>query len=68
MKGTIRKNIQRGLEVEIVQKHHQRTGELTHGFVKDILTSAPQHPRGIKVRLDTGEIGRVQEIIGEEED
>ena len=51
----------------IVLKKDQRTGTLTEGFVKDILTSAPKHHRGIKVRLDDGQIGRVQEIIEEED-
>lgn len=67
MNGQIRKNISKGAEVEIVQKHHQRTGELTNGFVKRILTKSPQHPHGIKVMLETGEVGRVKEIIPEEE-
>jgi len=49
--------------VAIVQKHHQGTGELTEGVVADILTNSANHPRGIKVRLETGEVGRVQEII-----
>jgi uncharacterized repeat protein (TIGR03833 family) len=64
--GQIRKNISIGSEVEIVQKHHQRTGELTHGFVERILTKSPQHPHGIKVRLETGEVGRVKTIIEED--
>ena len=67
MTGKERKYIKRGLEVAIVQKHHQRTGELTEGFVKDILTKSPHHPHGIKVRLDTGEVGRVKKILDEEE-
>lgn len=67
MNGQQRKNIRRGLLVAIVQKHHQRSGTLTEGIVKDILTSAPTHPHGIKVRLDTGEVGRVKEILDEEE-
>lgn len=58
-----RKNIKSGLEVKIVLKEDQRTGDLTEGIVKDILTNAPNHPHGIKVRLETGEIGRVKEII-----
>ena len=62
MDGTIRKDIKPGLVVVIVQKHHQKTGEMTQGIVKDILTSIPVHPRGIKVRLTTGEVGRVQYI------
>lgn len=61
--GRYRKNIQIGFEVEIVQKHHQRTGELTEGFVRRILTSAPNHPHGIKVMIDTGEVGRVKRVI-----
>lgn len=63
--GNNRKNIQIGMLVEIVQKHHQRTGELTEGFVKQILTKSSFHPHGIKVRLDTGEVGRVKNIIEE---
>ena len=66
MSNTKRINISIGLEVEIVQKHHQRSGELTHGFVKRILTSSPNHPHGIKVQLDSGIVGRVKEIIGED--
>lgn len=62
MDGTIRKDIKPGAVVVIVQKHHQKTGEMTQGIVKDILTSIPVHPRGIKVRLTTGEVGRVQHI------
>ena len=65
--GNIRKNIQIGHEVTIVQKHHQRSGELTEGFVKRILTSSPTHPHGIKVMLDTGEVGRVKEVFPEED-
>ena len=65
MDGRIRKNIKIGDEVEIVQKHHQRTGELTDGFVKRILTKSPNHPHGIKVMLETGEVGRVQRVIPE---
>jgi len=48
--------------VAIVQKADQRTGRLTRGIVRDILTSSPRHPHGIKVRLQTGEVGRVKEI------
>lgn len=64
--GQNRKDIQIGSEVEIVQKHHQHTGELTEGFVKRILTKSPNHPHGIKVMLETGEVGRVQHIIEED--
>lgn len=63
MDGTRRENIEIGLEVEVVLKHDQRTGKLTHGFVKRILTSSKFHPHGIKVMLDDGQVGRVQEII-----
>ncbi len=63
MDGRKRKNIEVGSEVEIVQKHHQRTGELTDGIVKRILTKSPNHPHGIKVLLETGEVGRVKTII-----
>ena len=63
MDGTSRKNIEIGLQVSIVQKHHQRSGELTEGIVQRILTNSPNHPHGIKVRLETGEVGRVKEII-----
>ncbi|MDT8418358.1 MAG: YwbE family protein [Lutibacter sp.] len=63
LSGTIRKNIQTGLTVEIVQKQHQRTGELTEGAVKRILTNASTHPHGIKVLLETGEVGRVKNVF-----
>lgn len=61
--GTERKNIQVGCAVEIVQKHHQRTGELTEGIVKRLLTNSPTHPHGIKVLLETGEVGRVKSVL-----
>ena len=60
MDGTNRDNIKPGLSVAIVQKQDQRTGKLTEGVVADILTNFPNHPHGIKVRLETGEVGRVQ--------
>lgn len=60
--GSIRANIQIGSEASIVQKHHQRSGELTEGTVKRILTSSPSHPHGIKVMLETGEVGRVKSV------
>jgi uncharacterized repeat protein (TIGR03833 family) len=63
MNGTARENIKVGLTVDIVQKHHQSTGELTRGVVIDILTNSANHPHGIKVRLKTGQVGRVQNII-----
>ena len=66
MDGRLRKNIKPNMFVEIVQKHHQATGELTDGLVQRILTKSPQHPHGIKVRLDTGEVGRVKNIIEDE--
>ncbi|MDB4107485.1 YwbE family protein [Bacteroidia bacterium] len=65
LSGKFRKNIQIGSEVEIVQKQHQRTEELTDGFVKRILTKSKQHPHGIKVMLETGEVGRVKNVIEE---
>lgn len=61
--GTVRANIRINSDVEIVQKHHQRTGELTDGIVDRILTKSPKHTHGIKVRLDTGEVGRVKNIL-----
>jgi len=61
--GRIRNNIEIGAEVEIVQKHHQRSGELTHGIVKKLLTKSPNHPHGIKVMLETGEVGRVKKVL-----
>jgi len=63
MNGKNRKDIKPGLRGHITQKQDQRTGKLTSGVVKDILTTSPFHSRGIKVRLQTGEVGRVQEII-----
>lgn len=62
MDGENRSDISAGIEVSIVQKRHQGTGELTRGIVEDILTNSPTHPHGIKVRLKTGEVGRVQVI------
>jgi len=64
--GRIRKNVQVGHYVEIVQKHHQRSGELTEGAVKRILTKSANHPHGIKVMLDTGEVGRVRNVMEED--
>ncbi len=61
--GKSRKNISIGIEVNIVLKEDQRSGELTNGFVKNILTNSQFHPHGIKVMLETGEVGRVKEII-----
>ena len=61
--GTSRRNIHPGDSVDIVMKKDQRTNKLTRGIVKDILTNSPTHPHGIKVRLQTGQVGRVQTII-----
>ncbi|MCK9150928.1 YwbE family protein [Methanobacterium alcaliphilum] len=63
MDGKTRKNIKIGSEVKIVLKKDQRSGNLTKGKVKNILTGSPFHPHGIKVRLEDGRIGRVKEII-----
>jgi uncharacterized repeat protein (TIGR03833 family) len=62
MNGTNRINIKPGLRVSIVLKEDQKSGELTEGIVKDILTNSAVHPHGIKVRLENGLIGRVKEI------
>jgi uncharacterized repeat protein (TIGR03833 family) len=62
MKGTNRLHIKPGIPVRIVLKKDQRSGKLTEGIVKDILTKSPHHPHGIKVRLESGEVGRVKEI------
>lgn len=58
----LRRELSPGTAVSIVQKQDQRTGKLTEGVVRDILTKSPSHPHGIKVRLETGEVGRVQNI------
>ena len=63
MPHTQRKNIAPGLAVKVVQKQHQRSGQLTEGIVRDLLTSSPVHSRGIKVRLESGIVGRVQAIL-----
>jgi uncharacterized repeat protein (TIGR03833 family) len=63
MDGTRRSDIRPGLRVSIVMKKDQRTGKLTEGIVRDILTSSAAHPHGIKVRLETGEVGRVKGIL-----
>jgi len=63
MHGNHRKDLTPGLRVYITQKQDQRSGKLTAGLVKDILTPSPLHLRGIKVRLQTGEVGRVQESV-----
>ncbi len=63
MAGTKRVNIKSGIRVSIVLKKDQRSGKLTEGVVKDILTNSPTHPQGIKVRLESGDVGRVKEIL-----
>ncbi|MEW5570536.1 YwbE family protein [Rossellomorea marisflavi] len=65
MNGQQRVNIKPGIEVDIVLKKDQHSGALTRGIVKDILTNSPQHPHGIKVRLQDGQVGRVKQIITE---
>ncbi|GLI57623.1 hypothetical protein PM10SUCC1_31370 [Propionigenium maris DSM 9537] len=62
MDGRNRDNIKPGIEVTIVLKQDQRSGKLTYGLVKDILTKSKFHPHGIKVRLEDGQVGRVKEI------
>ncbi|MFL0267381.1 YwbE family protein [Candidatus Clostridium radicumherbarum] len=62
MDGTNRANIKIGSKVLVVQKQDQRTGKLTEGIVKRILTNSPNHHRGIKVMLEDGIVGRVQEL------
>jgi uncharacterized repeat protein (TIGR03833 family) len=64
MNGMNRSEIKAGLRVCIVLKEDQRSGKLTEGVVKDILTKSPTHPHGIKVRLESGAVGRVKEIGG----
>lgn len=64
MSGKERKNIKPGLKVGIVLKKDQRSGKITYGVVKDLLTNSQFHPHGIKVRLDDNQVGRVQEIVG----
>ncbi|GJM63937.1 YwbE family protein [Persicobacter diffluens] len=63
MNGKNRKDLAIGMYVAIVEKHNQRSGERTEGVIKRFLTKSPQHPHGIKVMLETGEVGRVQEIL-----
>jgi len=63
MNGENRDDVKRGLRVAIVQKQDQPTGKLTEGVVEDILTGSATHPHGIKVRLKSGEVGRVQKIF-----
>ena len=64
MDGTKRSDIRPGMRVRVVLKKDQPTGRLTEGLVKDLLTKSPTHPHGIKVRLESGVVGRVKEILG----
>lgn len=63
MNGSLRSNLKPGMTVLIVLKQDQRTGKLTQGIIQDILTKSPNHPHGIKVRLQSGLVGRVKEIV-----
>ncbi len=66
MDGRERKDVRPGITVDIILKQDQRTGRLTRGVVKDVLTKSAHHPHGIKVRLETGEVGRVKEVVNGE--
>jgi len=68
MNGTNRKSIKPGTHVLIVLKIDQRSGNLTEGIVKDLLTKSSSHPHGIKVRLESGDVGRVKKILDEGDD
>jgi len=63
--GTKRSELKAGMMVQVVQKHHQRTGELTEGVIAVLLTKSSFHPHGIKVRLESGVVGRVRAVIRE---
>lgn len=63
MQGTERSKIRQGMKVKVVQKQDQATGRLTEGIVRDLLTKSPTHPHGIKVRLESGIVGRVKELV-----
>ena len=65
MNGTNRKDIQKGTHVKVVKKEDQRSGKLTEGIVKEVLTHSAVHPHGIKVRLVSGVVGRVKEVLPE---
>jgi uncharacterized repeat protein (TIGR03833 family) len=67
MNGTQRSQIKPGQKVAIVLKKDQRSGKLTEGIVKDVLTKSPTHPHGIKVRLESGAVGRVKHIISQQQ-
>jgi len=66
MNGKNRSNIKAGARVQVAQKQDQRSGKLTEGVVKDILTKSSSHPHGIKVRLTNGIVGRVKKVLSEE--
>jgi uncharacterized repeat protein (TIGR03833 family) len=66
MNGKTRSNIKAGARVQVVQKQDQRTGKLTEGIVRDVLTKSSTHPHGIKVRLTSGIVGRVKKVLSEE--
>jgi len=63
MNGNNRENIKQGTKVKVVQKQDQRSGKLTEGVVQKLLTKSPTHPHGIKVMLESGIVGRVQEVL-----
>lgn len=63
MNGTSRSDVEPGAEVEVVLKQDQRTGKTTRGVVKAVLTKSSYHPHGIKVRLESGQVGRVREVF-----
>ena len=63
MNGNNRSDIRPGIRVKVVQKEDQRSGALTEGIVRELLTKSPRHPHGIKVRLESGIVGRVKEIL-----
>jgi uncharacterized repeat protein (TIGR03833 family) len=63
MNGMVRADIKPGMRVMVVKKEDQRSGKLTEGIVKDVLTNSPTHPHGIKVRLESGIVGRVKQLI-----
>lgn len=65
MDGRERRDVRPGLTVDVVLKQDQRTGRLTRGVVKEVLTKSPFHPHGIKVRLESGEVGRVKAVFGD---
>jgi uncharacterized repeat protein (TIGR03833 family) len=63
MNGRTRSEVKPGMRVRVIEKHNQRTGQLTEGVVKRLLTKSPSHPHGIKVMLEDGIVGRVKEIL-----